>query len=98
MELRMVPLRATEGAADMPSPSCGAVIYCDGHVALIFFALAKLSFRKGCHRFDRFGLSGVVITWLCTPLAMMSPFARRDMESIPLSTPQRSPCLAEVFN
>ena len=25
-ELRMVPLRATEGAADMPSPSCGAVM------------------------------------------------------------------------
>ena len=26
-ELRMVPLWATEGAADMPSPSCGVVLY-----------------------------------------------------------------------
>ncbi len=31
-ELRMVPLWATEGAADMPSPSCGAVIYLCGYV------------------------------------------------------------------
>ena len=31
-ELRMVPLWATEGAADTPSPSCGAVIYLCGYV------------------------------------------------------------------
>ena len=31
-ELRMVPLWATEEAADTPSPSCGAVIYLCGYV------------------------------------------------------------------
>ena len=36
----MVPLWATEGAADMPSPSCGAVIYLCGYVTLGLAAAA----------------------------------------------------------
>ena len=48
----MVPLWATEGAADMPSPSCGAVIYLCGYVFQLYLCryyeiMYGAGFKKG---------------------------------------------------
>ena len=56
----MVPLRATEGAADMPSPSCGAVIYLCGYVFM--WGMRRDIMQSDTHGFKQTGVSAFSFT------------------------------------